>query len=125
MQVPDNIETGIRSRLDHNLTNEVPHPRVALVIGVQSYDKDHIGPLFGPHRDAENMARLLTEKGGFFAWGLLDPTYTELVEALERFQEVILSHKKNGGCVAVLYYAGKRLASTVVWPCPLRLFCKA
>ncbi len=72
------------------------------------------------------MWRLLTEKGGFSAGPpLLDPTHTELVEALERFQEVILSHKNNGGCVAVLYYAGKRLASTVVRPCPLHLFCKA
>ncbi len=83
-------------------------PRVALVVGVGSYDD---APLENPVNDARDLKALLEKKGGFKPGQILceiNPTRTELMEALEKFRAVIRSHEKSGGCVALLFYAGGR-----------------
>lgn len=58
--------------------------RHALIIGVSEYKEHHFSNLHFAQQDAESLAVLLAEKGGFDCITLINPTYHETLEKLTR-----------------------------------------
>jgi hypothetical protein len=99
-------------------------PRVALIIGINYVDDkpkepedkkleevrgEPLKPLPNALKDAEAVEELLMKKGGFKEGEVTlvgNPTKKELQKALKEFKETI--DKRDGQCVAILYYAGKQ-----------------
>jgi len=92
---------GAAAALSLNLVLAAPGwaaTRVALVVGVSHYEK--VQALTNPAQDAKLMQQTL-QKLGFQAKLLIDPSRTELVEALGAFEE-----QAKGADAAIVYFAG-------------------
>lgn len=91
------------------------YSRVALVIGVDEYDRNFISPLQNAVSDAQMLSMLLIMEGGFEEKDVLfceNPTQEDLATALEKFR---LKVQRNKNCIAVLFYSGE---STSIKPFP-------
>lgn len=92
--------------------------RLALVVGVQTYDAASIRALKNPVADATEISSLLVEAGGFHVDDVvvaLDCDITQLREHVEDFRAKIKAARANGSSsLAVFYFAGKSTAAAYV-----------